>query len=338
MKKTNLQKKNDFDGNLLYGVKKFNKKTSRDKHMKKGSTFKWKKFISKKVKSIKSNIIYSRPCPLCHNSFKRSKVLFDKDGFLHRKCSRCSLVYVSPVLNSENTHSFHLNENSFNQVYKNRLQIRMDNKKFNFGLHIIRKFLKSSNRSLIDIGCGTGGFIKLAKKNKWKVTGLEFNKFAIKKLTSQGFDIIENLNHKSQRAKYDCATLWNVLEHVHNPQKMLQDIQKILKPGGLILILVPNIDGLVNRILQKNAVAFAGYTHVNFFNHNTLSKILKINKFKTLHFETIFTEINSINNYLNFLDPYLDDGKKNLDLFTPEMIHKNFLGSKLLMIAKSLRK
>ena len=61
--------------------------------------------------------------------------------------------------------------------------------------------------------------------------------------------------------------MWNLFEHLENPHQMLKNIKKVLVPGGLVFVLVPNIDGLVNRILKKDAVAFAGYTHLNFYNH-----------------------------------------------------------------------
>ena len=128
--------------------------------------------------------------------------------------------------------------------------------------------------------------------------------------------------------------MWNLFEHLDDPRKMLLNIKKILEPNGLVFVLVPNINGLVNTILRKDAVAFAGNTHLNFFNIKTLSRFFNSCGFKTMHYETLFTELETIKNYLNFNDPYSGKVKSNFDYFSPYYIHKNYLGSKIIMIAK----
>ena len=45
--------------------------------------------------------------------------------------------------------------------------------------------------------------------------------------------------------------MWNLFEHLDDPRKMLLNIKKILEPNGLVFVLVPNINGLVNTILEK---------------------------------------------------------------------------------------
>ena len=128
--------------------------------------------------------------------------------------------------------------------------------------------------------------------------------------------------------------MWNLFEHLPNPRTMLKEIYKILAPNGLIFMLIPNINGLVNSILREKAVAFAGYTHLNFFSKNTLKNFLEKNKFQVVHYETIFTEIETINNYLSYKDPYLGETKNKPNYFSPKFIHENYFGSKLIMVAK----
>ena len=336
MKINNLKKKNGFDGNLLFGAKAFNKVTKRDKHLKKSKKdYDFKKLLnSKKIVSTKYTI--SRACPVCGSSKEKSKIEFIKEGFVHRICDKCEMFYVSPILNKTISHKIHYKQKSFNKVYDNPVQIKMDDKKFLYGLDIIQNFLtKKNNNKLLDVGCGMGGFIKLAKKKNWTAEGIEFNEYSSKKLKEKGYkiynDYIEKLDLKKD---YDCVSMWNLFEHLPNPALMLKNIRKILLPNGLIFILVPNINGLVNAILKDKAVAFAGYTHLNFFNIKSLRDLLKKNGFSVLHYETIFTEIETIKNYLNFKDPYLGSAPKSPNFFSAKFIHKNYLGSKLIMVAK----
>ena len=314
MKINNLKKKNGYDGNLLFGAKAFNKVTKRDKHLKKSKKdYDFKKLLnSKKIVSTKYTI--SRACPVCGSSKEKSKIEFIKEGFVHRICDKCEMFYVSPILNKTISHKIHYKQKSFNKVYDNPVQIKMDDKKFLYGLDIIQNFLtKKNNNKLLDVGCGMGGFIKLAKKKNWTAEGIEFNEYSSKKLK---------------------VSMWNLFEHLPNPALMLKNIRKILLPNGLIFILVPNINGLVNAILKDKAVAFAGYTHLNFFNIKSLRDLLKKNGFSVLHYETIFTEIETIKNYLNFKDPYLGSAPKSPNFFSAKFIHENYLGSKLIMVAK----
>ncbi len=333
----NLKKKNSFDGNLIFGAKKFNKQTNRDKHLKEVKKKNLKPFYLGQKNELLKKYSYLRKCPLCNSNIKKSKLIFLKGGFAHRKCQKCEMFYVSPILKNKISHKIHLNHVSFNKVYENRIQIKMDNLKFSYGLSSIKKHLKKNlKKKILDIGCGMGGFIEIAKKNKWISEGIEFNKYASKYLRKKGFkvynDYLENLNLKKD---YSCVSMWNLFEHLENPHQMLKNIKKVLVPGGLVFVLVPNIDGLVNRILKKDAVAFAGYTHLNFYNHKTLMKTFKKNEFRVLHFETIFTEIESIKNYLNFEDPYFGESNKNQNYFSSKFLHKNYLGSKLMMIAQN---
>ena len=67
------------------------------------------------------------------------------------------MFYVSPNLNKKASHKIHLNQNSFNKVYKNKVQQKMDKLKFLYGLKAIEKeMIKSKNKSLLDVGCGMG--------------------------------------------------------------------------------------------------------------------------------------------------------------------------------------
>lgn len=96
--------------------------------------------------------------------------------------------------------------------------------------------------ALLDIGSGTGAFLHYMKQNGWQATGLEPDEQArdnAKKIYNVDAQPVEQL-FSLPSASFDAITMWHVLEHVHEVHAYLQQIRTLLKPGGSLLIAVPN--------------------------------------------------------------------------------------------------
>ena len=178
--------------------------------------------------------------------------------------------------------------------------------------------------------------MEVAKERCWEPTAVEFNSFCVKRIESLGIECInEPLESADLPENYfDCVTLWAVFEHLQHPNEMLKIINKLLRPGGILAILVPNIDSLAARILHERCATFSGDTHINFFNYKTLTKIQEMNGFEVLEAETVFSEVNTIKNYLNYNDPYVGDGEQEFEFLDPKIIHENLLGYALVTYSK----
>ncbi len=331
--KERLARKNAFDGNLQYGAKQFNIITGRDVHLKNRETNITPHYISKKTGKLKKTLIKKRPCPLCNS--KKEMFLFIKSGFNHVKCKDCGLVYVNPILNEEKLHNLYLDEDSYNKVLMNELQIDLDRKRFIYNLEIINSMIKEPG-TILDIGAGPGIFTEVAREMGWMPTAIEFNNYCVKRIKSLGIRCIEEPLEEAELPEdsFDCVTLWAVLEHIIHPHEMLKQINCILKPNGILAILVPNIDSLAARIMHEKCVTFSGDTHINFFNNKTLTKIQEMNGFEVLDSETVLSEVNTINNYLNYNDAYFSDEEQEFKFLNPEYIHENLLGYSLITYAK----
>ena len=94
---------------------------------------------------------------------------------------------------------------------------------------------------LLDIGAGTGDFLMSAKKNGWETTGIEPNKKANAIATQKGLAYIESTGVIESHS-VDVITMWHVLEHVPDLQKQICELQRLLKPNGIILVAVPNFN------------------------------------------------------------------------------------------------
>lgn len=107
-------------------------------------------------------------------------------------------------------------------------------------LNLINKLANKGN--LLDIGCGTGDFIKTAQQNGWNITGIEPDEQARAIANNKTNNAVYNLEKLTELPEktYDIITLWHVLEHLPNLKEHIQLFKKLLKPDGTLIIAVPN--------------------------------------------------------------------------------------------------
>lgn len=98
----------------------------------------------------------------------------------------------------------------------------------------------SKTNSILDIGCGTGDFLIACKKRGWSITGIEpskkANSFAQGKLETAILNDISEIKNQ----KFDCISMWHVLEHVPNLENYIKSLKRLLNPNGTLIVAVPN--------------------------------------------------------------------------------------------------
>jgi SAM-dependent methyltransferase len=103
---------------------------------------------------------------------------------------------------------------------------------------------------LLDFGCGGGSYLERMHLQGWKVTGLDLSTAAVQRIRSDlGLHALTgSLPHPAlAESSFDVITMWQSLEHVHNPLSILREAQRLLVPGGKLIVSVPNIDSLPFR-------------------------------------------------------------------------------------------
>ena len=134
----------------------------------------------------------------------------------------------------------------------------------------------TSNGLLLDVGCGNGGFLYIAREMGWQAHGLDMDPKAIEAARLRGLNVqcgsIELLSHEVQ--KYDVITLSHVIEHVHDPLDLLSQLHRLLKPGGVLWIETPNIGSLGYARFKSNGRGLEPPRHVVIFDSITLINAL----------------------------------------------------------------
>lgn len=107
---------------------------------------------------------------------------------------------------------------------------------------------KNHCASLLDIGCGSGSFLDLAKQQGLATSGMELNNAAAEQAAAKGHTIFQSLLTedflRNHHQKYDFITLFQVVEHVPDPVDILSKAKHLLNDHGTIMISVPNRDGI----------------------------------------------------------------------------------------------
>lgn len=134
----------------------------------------------------------------------------------------------------------------------------------------------SKGQRLLDIGCGNGRFLVLAREAGWHVTGIEPDPKAAKAARSHGVHVLQGTVDllEGQEAVYDAVTLSHVIEHVHDPKKFMESVARLLKPGGFVYIDTPNILSHGARTFGPNWRGIETPRHLVLFNATSLVRML----------------------------------------------------------------
>ena len=169
---------------------------------------------------------------------------------------------------------------------------------------------QGTDRRLLDVGCGNGQYLLMAREAGWDVEGVDFDHEAIRICKDQGLNVhLGGLDILTERVDYyDVITLSHVIEHVHEPDALLKKTYALLKPGGMLWLSTPNIDSALSRIYKENWRGLEPPRHLVLFNYSSLLSILKNNKFNNIrqHYDMasafIIVQSNAIKLHKNNID------------------------------------
>jgi len=134
--------------------------------------------------------------------------------------------------------------------------------------------LPKSGGKLLDVGCGSGIFLSLARKAGWEVVGLDPDPLAVVYAAKPGVPVFQGgIEHFEGRSElFDVITLDHVIEHVHEPVKVLTLCHSLLKPGGQLWLETPNLDSFGHARFQNNWRGLEAPRHLVLFNQRSLDK------------------------------------------------------------------
>lgn len=203
------------------------------------------------------------------------------------RCKECGLIYVNPRLKEDiivKGYSEGSDETFVSQKKGREIT-------FNRSLELIEKYGRKGK--ILDIGTAGGSFLHVAQKRGWQVYGVEPNKWLCEwAKKSYKLDIKQGtiFNNRFEDNFFDVVTLWDVLEHVSDPTKVLKECNRILKKGGILVVNYPDIGSWISRVMRSKWV-FLLTVHLYYFTPKTIKKILAKNGFAVLKIKPHFQKL-----------------------------------------------
>lgn len=252
-----------------------------------------------------AKITHIESCPICSNKNCRLDLtckdnLVSNESFEIRHCAACGFSFTQNFPSEDYIGKYYEAEDYISHT---DTQKGIINKLYHFARNIslksktslIKKYAATEAGTLLDIGCGTGYFLRNVCKKKWIVTGIEKSKqvreYAHDKfgLNIQDSDYLFDIPDQTK----DVITMWHVLEHIERLNITMNNLHRILKDSGILFIALPNKASVDAKYYKQDWAAYDVPRHLWHFSPNDFEELANKHKFnvvkrKAMYFDPFY--------------------------------------------------
>ncbi len=224
-------------------------------------------------------------------------IIDSKNGYDVIDCNLCNFKHIMPIPSSEKLEKYYRDEFvESKSMYVDKIieDLAWWNLNFDEKYDILEQNLELDKRSLLDIGCGFGYFLKRGKQRGWNVSGIDPSKSAIEHAKSLGVDAECGLIDKNsfQEKQFNVIHMHEVIEHLPDPKKSLTIIHNILKNNGLLCISSPNDYNPLQLISKHKSNVTPWWVspidHINYFDFSSIKNLLNDVGFEIIYQSSSF--------------------------------------------------
>jgi SAM-dependent methyltransferase len=213
------------------------------------------------------------PCNVCGSA--ETRLVFAKWSFRIVECVECGLVFVNP-------RAFRIEEDDYFQgPYLSTIEKdgQLDSGIATlYGEIIYNLSNRVASGKLLDVGCAMGHFLGFAKRYGWDVEGVECSPYAAH-YAEEHFGarvhpvcVLKDAHLPAQF--YDACVLIEVIEHLPDPRATMEEVWRLLQPGGLAYVTTPNFASYRSMLLRAEWNAVIPVGHLYYFDADSLGKLL----------------------------------------------------------------
>lgn len=209
-----------------------------------------------------------RYCAACQS--EHGKERGRKNGFYVISCRNCGTLYTSRADAAAGAHDYNEYYDQENLSVPDFINKRLD--------EIVSAFepYRWTGR-LLDVGFGAGSLIEAAGRAGWTVSGVEVSEPAVEHVRGLGFDVFcgELADANYPEGHFDVVTASEVIEHVREPHALLEEMARVLRPGGLLWATTPHGRGLSFKLLGIKWSVVSPPEHLQLFSLRSIKALLK---------------------------------------------------------------
>lgn len=228
-----------------------------------------------------------KPCAVCGESNQEVVLLYHLPDYDVLTCRRCGLVYVNQTFETEKGEGI---PEGYDDIYLPAERSFLA--RFERNLESIEDLVGGHRGKILDVGCGVGYFLRVARERGWAVAGIDLDQAAVDIARQHGIDIhwetVEEMSFSDN--EFDVVTLFCVIEHLPAPQTALERIWCVLKPGGLFVLETPTDDfplkypirllyrlsgGKITQVIRYFYSSRDTGGHIYRFSRKTITRILE---------------------------------------------------------------
>ena len=285
---------------------------------------------------IPADLLADRPCPTCGSPAARPEL--EKDHMQLVRCTACDLVYVSPTF--DETHYKSVYASAEYQDIVRDLGIKShDYRVDRFGrerVALMAPHIGGTSPRYLDVGCSTGFVVEAARDAGWQATGIDLNPSAIEFGASRGLDVrtvaLEDAGFAD--GSFDAVSLFDVLEHLLDPLRTLRACIRLLKPGGIVFMYVPNYDSASRLLMGKDAHFIWPTHHLNYYTPVTLRDLMAREGLETVYVATEGLDVVDYLWYRREVQGKTDEGVGEIADLLQFFVNAGAYGKNLRLIAR----
>lgn len=195
------------------------------------------------------------------------------------KCPGCSLVYTNPRPSPSNLGAYYesgeyISHTESRKGLKEKLYHLVRREMLRRKKNLINN-IKPGKKFILDVGCGAGEFLKTMQDTGNEVIGYEPAPVPRQKATNKGLKVLGEERELKNIGNPDVITLWHVLEHMPDFMDRLKEFNKMLAPGGFLILAVPLWQSYDAYFYGEHWAAWDVPRHLFHFDNDSLLRVCK---------------------------------------------------------------